>query len=135
MRFASVDLMPYFKGGSDESSIAMNALLGRSKQRQGAMMGEGAAARGGIKGLGTAKIGEMEAEQILMQAPPAGSGAMAGMGQMAEGLLGGLSSKIGGGGGGGALGGFGVTPATSGIDFSSAFANPNFMTSLGGFGG
>ena len=127
--------MPFFQGGSDETKMGMTALLGRSKARQGATMGEGAAARGGITGMGTAKIGELEAEQILMQAPPAGSGAMAGLGAAAEGIFGGLASKMSGGGGGGALGGFGVTPMTSGMDFSSAFADPNFMSSLGGFGG
>lgn len=134
--FASIDLMPYFGGGSDETNMGINALMSRKHARQGAMRGEGLAIKGGLDGLNQAAMGKMEAEQILAGAPSAGAGMASGIGQMAQGLLGGLSGGMtGGGGGGGALGGFGVTPATSGMDFSSAFANPNFMSSIGGFGG
>ena len=96
--FASVDLMPYFRGGTDETTLANGILQSRSAARKGADTGEFHAISGGIKGLELAQAGKMKADMILSGAPAPGSGAMSG----AMGALETLAPAIGGMFGGGA---------------------------------
>lgn len=83
--------------------------------------------QGKVAATGIQSAGAVEAAEIT-GAAAADAAQSEANGSMLSSLGGIASSAIGAFGGGGALGGFGVTPATSKMDYSSAFNNPNFYS-------
>ena len=118
--FASIQLEPYFRGGTDETTLANGILQSRSAARKGAETGEFNAVRGGIQGLMSAKKGEMMADLIKSGAPPAGSGAMQG----AMGALDTLAPALGG------LFGGGTGASMYGFDPIGSQGNPMFPSDI-----
>ena len=102
---------------------------GRSQERNTATAADAMAEMSDIQADATTQIAKHQASAIKAQGQAAGQSAMAGgIGSMISGIAGGFGSM-------GTSGG--ATPATSvatsSMDYSSAFSNPNFMTSV--FGG
>ena len=85
--------------------------------------------QGKVGAAGITAAGQAEAAKITGAAAASAANSQA-TGSMLSSIGGIASSAIGafGGGGGGGSVGFGVTPQTRNIDYSSAFNNPNFYS-------
>ena len=105
--------------------------FGALAQKAGTMDSAERAAYTDMQVVGAAGItaaGQAEAAKITGAAAASAANSQA-TGSMLSSIGGIASSAIGAfGGGGGGSTGFGVTPKTTNIDYSSAFSNPNFYS-------